>query len=81
MGSRKDSQTYVSMKRKACAEVGIQSFNVDLSEDVSEEELIRRVHELNSDSRVHGLCLILILESLFFVSVFCQCNLCYLLAS
>ena len=54
VGSRKDSQSYVGMKRKACAEVGIKSFDVDLPEDVPESQLISKVHELNADSDVHG---------------------------
>ncbi|KAJ4850585.1 Bifunctional protein FolD 2 [Turnera subulata] len=55
VGSRKDSQSYVSMKRKACAEVGIQSFDVDLPEQISETELISKVHELNANPDVHGI--------------------------
>lgn len=41
VGSRKDSQTYVRNKKKACEEVGITSVGVDLPEDVSEEELLK----------------------------------------
>ncbi|XP_077225846.1 bifunctional protein FolD 2-like [Tasmannia lanceolata] len=55
VGSRKDSQSYVNMKRKACAEVGIRSFDVDLPEEVSEGEVIKRVHELNNNPDVHGI--------------------------
>lgn len=54
VGKRKDSQSYVSMKRKACAEVGIKSFDLDLPEEVSEPELISKVHELNANPDVHG---------------------------
>ena len=54
VGTRKDSQSYVSMKRKACAEVGIKSFDLDLPEDVSLSDLICKVHELNADPDVHG---------------------------
>lgn len=57
VGQRKDSQTYVNMKRKACAEVGIKSFDVDLPEDVCEADLISKVHELNTDTAVHGIAL------------------------
>ena len=56
VGNRKDSQSYVNMKRKACAEVGIKSFDVDLPEQISEAELISRVHELNANPDVHGIC-------------------------
>ncbi|KAL1204766.1 Bifunctional protein FolD 2 [Cardamine amara subsp. amara] len=55
VGDRKDSQTYVSMKRKACAEVGIKSFDVGLPEEISEADLISKVHELNSNPDVHGI--------------------------
>ncbi|XP_010242783.1 PREDICTED: bifunctional protein FolD 2 isoform X1 [Nelumbo nucifera] len=55
VGTRKDSQSYVSMKRKACAEVGIKSFDVDLPEQVSEADLVEKVHELNANPDVHGI--------------------------
>ncbi|KAJ9696466.1 hypothetical protein PVL29_008609 [Vitis rotundifolia] len=55
VGNRKDSQSYVSMKRKACAEAGIKSFDVDLPEQVLESELIGKVHELNALPDVHGI--------------------------
>ncbi|XP_023922108.2 bifunctional protein FolD 2 isoform X2 [Quercus suber] len=55
VGNRKDSQSYVSMKRKACAEVGIKSFDIDLPEQVSEADLVAKVHELNANPDVHGI--------------------------
>ncbi|KAK4441761.1 Bifunctional protein FolD 2 [Sesamum alatum] len=55
VGKRKDSQSYVNMKRKACAEVGIKSFDLDLPEEVSESDLISKVHELNGNPDVHGI--------------------------
>ncbi|KAK9942884.1 hypothetical protein M0R45_008528 [Rubus argutus] len=55
VGSRKDSQSYVSMKRKACAEVGITSVDVDLPENVSQDDLIAKVHKLNVNPDVHGI--------------------------
>ncbi|KMS99441.1 hypothetical protein BVRB_2g045600 [Beta vulgaris subsp. vulgaris] len=55
VGNRKDSQSYVNMKRKACAEVGINSLDIDLPEQVSEPELIAKVHELNANPEVHGI--------------------------
>lgn len=54
VGHRKDSQSYVRMKRKACAEVGIKSFDIDLPEHVSEANLISQVHLLNANPDVHG---------------------------
>ena len=55
VGERKDSQTYVRMKKKACIEVGITSIGVDLPGDVSQEELIEKVRELNADPVVDGI--------------------------
>ncbi len=40
VGSRKDSETYVRSKKKACAEVGIADFGVDLPEDVTEQQVL-----------------------------------------
>ena len=55
VGERKDSQTYVRMKKKACAEVGITSFGHDLPADVSQEELLKVVRDLNANPDVHGI--------------------------
>lgn len=41
VGTKGDSATYVRMKRKACADLGIQSFSTDLPGDVSEEDLLK----------------------------------------
>lgn len=40
VGKRKDSATYVRMKKKACAEVGMASFGIDYPDTVAEEELL-----------------------------------------
>lgn len=55
VGARADSATYVRMKKRACAEVGIKSFSNELPEDVSQEELIAVVQELNADPEVDGI--------------------------
>jgi 5,10-methylene-tetrahydrofolate dehydrogenase/methenyl tetrahydrofolate cyclohydrolase len=55
VGERKDSQTYVRMKKKACAEAGITSFGHDLPADISQEDLLRVVRELNANPEVHGI--------------------------
>lgn len=54
VGNRKDSQSYVNMKRQSCAELCIKSFDIDLPEDVAEAEVISKVHELNANPDVHG---------------------------
>jgi len=63
VGSRRDSQTYVRMKKKACEEVGIASFGFDYADNVSEEELLTKIDELNKDDRVHGILVQLPLPS------------------
>ncbi|KAL7560901.1 hypothetical protein ACA910_008183 [Epithemia clementina (nom. ined.)] len=63
VGNRRDSQTYVNMKKKACAEAGIQSIGFDFDATVSEQELLDCVHKLNADSSVHGILIQLPLPS------------------
>jgi 5,10-methylene-tetrahydrofolate dehydrogenase/methenyl tetrahydrofolate cyclohydrolase len=55
VGERRDSQSYVRMKKKACAEVGITSFGHDLPADISQQELLRIVRDLNANPDVHGI--------------------------
>ena len=55
VGARKDSQTYVRMKKKGCEEVGIASFGRDLPEDTSQEELLKVVRDLNANPDVDGI--------------------------
>ena len=40
VGSRKDSETYVRSKKKACIEVGMADLGADLPEDATEEEVL-----------------------------------------
>jgi methylenetetrahydrofolate dehydrogenase (NADP+)/methenyltetrahydrofolate cyclohydrolase len=49
------SQTYVGAKVKACEEVGFTSTLVRLSAEVSEEELLRAVEEINQNADIDGL--------------------------
>jgi 5,10-methylene-tetrahydrofolate dehydrogenase/methenyl tetrahydrofolate cyclohydrolase len=55
VGERKDSQTYVRMKKRACAEVGIRSYGRDLPAEISQEDLLAEVTALNNDPDVHGI--------------------------
>jgi len=55
VGENPASQTYVRMKRKACAEVGIESFGYELPVDTSQEDVEKVVKELNADPKVHGI--------------------------
>ena len=63
VGSRTDSATYVRMKKKACAEVGIADFGRDLPATATEEEVLQAVHDLNADDRVDGILVQLPLPS------------------
>ena len=49
------SQTYVGAKVKACEEVGFTSTLVRLAKEVSEEELLRTVEEINHNADIDGL--------------------------
>lgn len=55
VGENPASQTYIRMKRKACAEVGIESFGYELPIDTSQEDIEKVVKELNADPKVHGI--------------------------
>jgi 5,10-methylene-tetrahydrofolate dehydrogenase/methenyl tetrahydrofolate cyclohydrolase len=55
VGERKDSQTYVRMKQKACAEVGIASFSHYLPATISQAELLKVVQEANAKPEVDGI--------------------------
>lgn len=55
VGERKDSETYVRMKKRACAEVGITSFGHVLPADVDQATLLELVAGLNADPAVHGI--------------------------
>jgi len=49
------SRVYVRNKTSACAEVGVRSQQIDYPATVTQEELIRRISQLNADPAVHGI--------------------------
>lgn len=55
VGQDTASATYVRMKQKACAEVGIRSIGHELPASISQSELIDRVAALNADPAVNGI--------------------------
>ncbi|KAG0608394.1 hypothetical protein M758_8G102700 [Ceratodon purpureus] len=55
VGARKDSATYVRMKKKACSEAGIQSFDVTLPEDATQDDVVAHVKQFNDNPAVHGI--------------------------
>jgi len=48
------SETYVAFKIKDCEEVGFRSTLIRFEDDVTEAELIEKVHELNRDTELDG---------------------------
>jgi methylenetetrahydrofolate dehydrogenase (NADP+)/methenyltetrahydrofolate cyclohydrolase len=63
VGENPASATYVRMKQKRCAEVGIRSMGHDLPGDISQEDLEELVGDLNADPEVNGILVQLPLPS------------------
>lgn len=57
VGEDEASAVYVRNKIRASQKAGIESFEHRLSEDVSQETLLDLIHQLNADSRIHGILL------------------------
>ncbi|MFC2151637.1 bifunctional methylenetetrahydrofolate dehydrogenase/methenyltetrahydrofolate cyclohydrolase FolD [Bacteroidota bacterium] len=48
------SETYVGHKEKACTQVGFNSTVLRFEDDIAEDTLLRKVHELNENSEIDG---------------------------
>lgn len=55
VGEDPASEVYVRMKKKACAELGIQSFDYNLPKNATEKRLLKLIDTLNADKNVHGI--------------------------
>lgn len=55
VGNNQASRVYVNNKKKACAEVGIESFEYALPEETTQAELLELVDKLNRDDNVDGI--------------------------
>ncbi len=55
VGEDPASHLYVSMKKRACDYVGIDSYSLQFDENISEDKLIEEIEKLNSDSRIDGI--------------------------
>ncbi|GAB4345259.1 MAG: bifunctional methylenetetrahydrofolate dehydrogenase/methenyltetrahydrofolate cyclohydrolase FolD [Gammaproteobacteria bacterium] len=55
VGQDPASQVYVRSKRRACEEAGVASFSYDLPTDTSQQELLKRIEQLNDDPTVDGI--------------------------
>lgn len=54
VGSDGASRTYVNSKVKTCEKVGFKSTLIELATDISEEELLAKVNDLNLDDEIDG---------------------------
>lgn len=55
VGEDPASQVYVRNKGKQTIEAGMNSFEIKLNDDVSQESLIEHIQKLNQDDKVHGI--------------------------
>ncbi|GHI01026.1 bifunctional methylenetetrahydrofolate dehydrogenase/methenyltetrahydrofolate cyclohydrolase FolD [Neobacillus kokaensis] len=55
VGNNHASRTYVTNKQKSCQELGMHSILIEMPEEVSEEELLGKIDELNQDPEIHGI--------------------------
>lgn len=55
VGDDPASAVYVRNKHKACLEVGITSYQIELPDNISEAQLIAKIKELNADDSVNGI--------------------------
>jgi len=55
VGEDPASVVYTSSKAKAAEEAGMYSVNLRLPVEISQEELLRRVDQLNADPKIHGI--------------------------
>ncbi|WP_285768871.1 bifunctional methylenetetrahydrofolate dehydrogenase/methenyltetrahydrofolate cyclohydrolase FolD [Peribacillus sp. SI8-4] len=55
VGDNQASQTYVRNKQKACEDLGMHSLLIKKPADLSQEELMQSIDELNEDASIHGI--------------------------
>ena len=63
VGNRKDSESYVRMKKKRCQEVGITNYDIRFPENVTEEEILQTIERMNKNDFIHGILVQLPLPS------------------
>lgn len=57
VGDRKDSLTYIKLKRKKCSEIGIDSVLHSFDRSISEQEIISLIVSLNNNNIIKGIIL------------------------
>ena len=63
VGDDPASAVYVRNKHKACLDVGIESYQIEFPEEITEDELLKKIDELNEDDKVNGILVQLPLPS------------------
>lgn len=69
VGQRRDSQTYVRNKIKACEEVGIKSLFHELPEDCPQDAVVSAVSSFSEDPSIHGILVQLPLPQVISITV------------
>ena len=57
VGEDPASKVYVNIKHKTCTQVGIESYQVNLSKDINKTDLLNEIEKLNQDTDIHGILL------------------------
>jgi len=55
VGDNPASRAYVRSKDKMCRDLGLHSVKLEMPADTTQDELLRRVHDLNGDPAIHGI--------------------------
>lgn len=55
VGSDPASQVYVNNKAAACEAVGIYSQVIELSKDITQDQLLKTINDLNQNDKIHGI--------------------------
>ena len=55
VGNNPASAVYVRNKHKACLDVGIEPYQIEFPEDITEDQLLGKIDELNADDKVNGI--------------------------
>ena len=55
VGEDPASKSYVTAKERACEEMGIYSDDNRLSDDISQQELMQKVRDMNNDPKINGI--------------------------
>ncbi|MFW9951918.1 MAG: bifunctional 5,10-methylenetetrahydrofolate dehydrogenase/5,10-methenyltetrahydrofolate cyclohydrolase, partial [Candidatus Thorarchaeota archaeon] len=57
VGNDPASELYLNIKRRTCAEIGIDSILVNLKQNITKEALFNEIEKLNEDNSIHGIIL------------------------